>query len=155
MKNRGFKVINKKYINEEINADNLIMPTRSTTKSAGYDFYSPVEVVFKPNEVKMIKTYMKAWMKDDEFLAIYIRSSMAIKRGLTLVNSVAIIDSDYYENESNDGHIMLAFKNNTQEEVVIKQNEKIAQGIFQKYLVCDDDNTTDKKRTGGIGSTGV
>ena len=84
-------------------------------------------------------------MLPDEILKIYPRSSMAIKRGVTLVNDVAIIDSDFKD------EIVLALYNNSMGVVTIKKGEKIAQGVFQKYLTCGDE--PDKTRNGGIGST--
>ena len=48
---------------------------------------------------------------------------------------------------------MVAFKNTTNRDVVIKPYERVAQGVFVKYYITDDDNTTEE-RTGGVGSTG-
>lgn len=70
-----------------------------------------------------------------------------------LINTVGVIDSDYYSNKDNDGNIGFKLKNLTDEEVIIEAGEKIIQGIFSKYLKTDDDNTLEE-RTGGIGSTG-
>ena len=74
------------------------------------------------------------------------------KKGLVLANSVGIIDKDYYGNEDNDGHIMFAVWNFKAEDVKIEKGERIGQGIFQKYLVTDDDSA-EGERTGGFGST--
>ena len=63
------------------------------------------------------------------------------------------IDSDYFENPDNDGHIMFAFYNFFPFDVTIKKGEKIGQGVFQKFLKADDDNA-DGDRLGGYGSTG-
>ena len=92
-------------------------------------------------------------MLDDVVLVIYLRSSIGFKKGLMLINTVGIIDSDFYENPDNDGNIGFKLKNLTDKEVVIKAGERIMQGIFKKYLVIDDDNC-DKERVSGIGSTG-
>ena len=70
-----------------------------------------------------------------------------------LKNLTAIIDSDYYENESNDGNIGICLYNYGAKEVTIEKGERIAQGIFKQFLVADSGNT-DKERNGGIGSTG-
>ena len=77
---------------------NIKIPERSTTKSAGYDFYSPVDVTLQPNMVYMVPTGIKAFMYPDEVLQIYIRSSMAIKHGIKLTN-----DSGIIMNEDNEG----------------------------------------------------
>ena len=92
-------------------------------------------------------------MHYDEYLAIHVRSSMAIKRGLMLTNSTGIIDSDYYNNEDNEGHIMIAVYNITDAPVTLEKGERVAQGIFSKYLLANDDDARGI-RTGGIGSTG-
>lgn len=121
-------------------------PKRATSGSAGYDFVAPYNVSVPPNGVATIYTGIRAYMLPDEVLKIYPRSSMAIKRKVTLVNGVAIIDSDFKD------EIVLALHNNSTIPVTIKRGEKIAQGIFQKYLTCGDEPSA--FRNGGIGSTG-
>ncbi len=143
---RGFKVA-KGFENA-----NIILPKRQTKYSAGYDFYVAADTVIKAHSIALIPTGIKAYMEGDEVLKIYIRSSIPKKRGLTLANNVGIIDSDYYENPDNDGHIMIQVFNITDNDVVVKKDERIAQGIFQKYLLADDD-ITDSQRIGGFGST--
>ena len=91
-------------------------------------------------------------MPSDEFLAIYIRSSIGIKKHLMLNNSVAVIDSDFFNNKDNEGHIIIALYNYGDEPVTLEPFERVAQGVFQKYLIVDDDNAT-QERIGGIGST--
>lgn len=145
---RGFEVITA-YEDKDIH-----LPTRKTTESAGYDLECAEAVTLAPGEVKLIPTGIKAFMAYDEYLAIHIRSSMAIKRRLALVNSTGIIDSDYYNNEDNEGHIMLAVLNYGTEPVHLEKGERVAQGIFSKYLITNDDDATGV-RTGGIGSTGT
>ena len=70
-----------------------------------------------------------------------------------LVNSTGIIDSDYYNNEENEGHILIALINMGKEEVQLEKGERVAQGIFSKYLIATDDDATGIRK-GGIGSTG-
>ena len=134
----------------------VILPTRSTEGSAGYDIRA-LTPLKKPVEIKPLETYVfdtgiKACMEKDEVLKIYIRSSVGIKKHLILSNAVGIIDADYYSNPKNDGHIMLSVTNISTTIQVIENNERIAQGIFMKYLITDDDNVTEE-RVGGIGST--
>ena len=144
---RGFEVITA-YEDKDIH-----LPTRKTTESAGYDLECAEAVTLAPGELKLIPTGIKAFMAYDEYLAIHIRSSMAIKRRLALVNSTGIIDSDYYNNEDNEGHIMIAVLNYGTELVHLEKGERVVQGIFSKYLITNDDDATGV-RTGGIGSTG-
>ena len=148
MKIRGFEKIST-YKDIEFS-----LPNRKTTKSAGYDFYLPEEITLEPGQLKMVPTGIKAYMQSDEYLGIHIRSSMATKKSLCLVNNEGIIDSDYYNNPDNEGHIMLPLINYGKEPVVLPKNERIAQGIFYKFLTADDDAATGKKqRSGGFGST--
>lgn len=130
-----------------------VLPTRGTSNSAGYDISSPVDVIIEPHSSVLIWTNIKAYMAEDEVLEVYIRSSTAIKRDLILKNTVGIIDSDYYSNESNDGNIGICLYNTTYAPREIKKGERIAQGIFKKYLIADNDVCLSDTRVGGIGST--
>lgn len=129
------------------------LPTRSDSKSAGYDFYLPKDLRLLPNQKTIAFTDVKAYMQSDEVLKIYIRSSLAIKNGLMLSNNVGIIDSSYYSNPSNDGNIGIPLVNTTGLTINLKAGDRIAQGVFQKYLLADDD-TSEGERTGGFGSSG-
>lgn len=133
--------------------NDIILPKRATLGSAGYDFHVITKFTLRPGETKIIPTGIKAYMDFDEYLGIHIRSSLAIKYGIVLVNQEGIIDADYYNNSDNEGHIMIAIKNTSDTPHVFEKGDKVAQGIFQKYLVADDDNV-DTVRKGGIGSSG-
>ena len=90
----------------------------------------------------------------DKFLGIYIRSSFGTKRNLELTNKVCIIDSDYYNNERNEGHILEFVRNNNSVPVTIKQGEAFCQGIIQTFFTVEgDEYGKGPKRVGGIGST--
>ena len=142
---RGFeKVSGYEYVN---------FPKRKTKQSAGYDIESAVNVVINPGETKLIPTGIKAYMDENEWLGIYIRSSIAVKYGIILANSVAVIDSDYYNNPDTEGHIMLPIRNVSGMPYTVKKGDRIAQGIFHRYYKVDNDSA-DGDRTGGIGSTG-
>ena len=146
---RGFKWIQKYAYRYE---SNLKLPERTTDLSAGYDFFAPYTIYFEPGEMRTISTGIKAFMQDDEVLEIHIRSSLAIKKGLVLANSVGIIDADYFGNVNDDGNILISIVNTSNEKQVINVHERFAQGIFKKYLTCGD--TPAKRRIGGVGSTG-
>ena len=145
---RGFKIVSF-FEDKGINS-----PRRKTKASAGYDLEAAEDVVLNPGEVKLVPTGVKAYMPEDEVLLIYIRSSLAVKKGLILANGVGVVDADYYDNPENEGHIMIPLFNPGKEPVTIRKGERIAQGIFTKYLKTDDDQT-DAERTGGFGSTGL
>lgn len=133
--------------------EDLILPSRKTKFSAGYDFYIPYDIVIKPNEEVLIPTGVKVMLNCDEFLAVYIRSSLGFKYNLRMCNQVGIIDSDYYNNVSNEGHILLKIRNEGNREVVFKKNDRIVQGVIQKYYLVDNDEIDLDVRDGGIGST--
>lgn len=142
---RGFeRVTGYKYVN---------LPKRKTKQSAGYDIESAIDAVITPGEIKLIPTGIKAYMKPYEWLGIYIRSSLAIKYGIILANSVAVVDSDYYNNPDNEGHLMLPIRNVSGLPYTVKKGDRIAQGIFHRYYKVDGDKT-DGSRIGGFGSTG-
>ena len=147
MKTRGFEVISS-YSDEGIH-----IPERKTACSSGYDLEASDDCIIWPHVVTAVPTGLKAYMQDDECLFLFIRSSMAFKKNITLANNVGIIDSDYYNNPDNEGHLILLLVNNSEEVIIIKKGDRIAQGIFMKYLTCDNDSV-DGHRTGGIGSTG-
>ena len=103
----------------------------------------------------MVPTGVKAYMKPDEVLYIHIRSSLAVKRQLVLMNSVGVVDADYYNNPDNEGHIFIALWNRGKEAVTLKAGERLAQGVFMKYLLADGDTAgKGQDRQGGFGSTG-
>ena len=131
-----------------------VLPTRGTSKSAGYDLASPIDVIIEPHSSVLVWTNIKVYMAEDELLQLHVRSSIGIKRNLMLKNTTGIVDSDYYSNESNDGNIGLALYNTGDEAVVIQKGERLVQGIFMKYLTVDNDTFLKDERTGGIGSSG-
>ncbi len=133
---------------------NPTLPSRATSGSAGYDLSAVKEVVIEPKKIVLVPTGIKAYMPQDEALFIFPRSSLSIKRGLMMSNSVGIIDADYYGNKDNEGHIMIPLLNITDQVVTIKQGERIAQGVFMPYLKTSDDEAKQEMRMGGFGSSG-
>ena len=127
------------------------LPTRGSKNSAGYDFYSPIDAIIQPNEMVMIWTDVKANMYYDNALIIIPRSSMG-KHPIMISNTVGLIDSDYYGNESTDGNIGFRLFNLGTTPYEIKAGDRIGQGVFIKYGTTKDDNTT-AERKGGFGST--
>jgi dUTP pyrophosphatase len=92
-------------------------------------------------------------MPKDVYLELTSRSSVPLKNWLVLANGVGVIDADYYNNEDNEGEIFLQFINLSPCSILIKEGDKIGQGIFHKYLVTANEEETKAKRTGGFGST--
>ena len=147
---RGFEVA-KGFEDKKIN-----LPVRKTKYSAGYDVEAAEDTIvppFKPGmKPTLIKTGIKSYMQENEYLMLANRSSNPGKKGLILANSVGIVDKDYYENSDNDGHIMFAFYNIKDEDVEIKKGDCIGQAIFMPFLTADNDEA-EGARTGGFGST--
>lgn len=152
---RAFKPILDKYIplDEELT---LITPRRSTSGSAGYDFFAPKTYVVNPGETAIIPTYFKILMNQDEVLLIAPRSSFGYNYDMVIKSTIGVIDADYAGNEKNDGNIIIGVKNNSDKVLTIEEGKHFAQGIIMKYLVTDDDYEFPKQeRVGGIGSTNM
>ena len=147
---RGFEIA-KGFENAGIN-----MPVRKTKYSAGYDIEAAEDCIIPAFKVgqkpTLVKTGLKAYMQNDEYLMLCNRSSNPFKKGLVLANSVGIIDADYYGNPDNDGAFMYAFYNMFDKDVEIKKGDVIGQAIFKKYEILDGDNA-EGERVGGFGST--
>ena len=148
------KISEKEFLKDVSNGnyEDILLPKRSTKNSAGYDFYSLYDITIKPNEIVKIPTGIKVCMNENEFLGIFIRSSLGFKYNIRMCNQVGIIDADYYNNKDNEGHIFVCLQNHGDKDFVIKKGDRFVQGIFMPFLITDDDNTT-SRRIGGIGST--
>lgn len=146
---RGFKIA-KGWEDKGIH-----IPERKTKYSAGYDVEAAEDVIipsYKPGiKPTLIPTGLKAYCQNDEWYMLVNRSS-GPKKGFIMANSIGVIDSDYYENETNDGHFYFQYFNFQDHDIEVKKGDIIGQVIFQKYLITDDDNA-DGERTGGFGST--
>ena len=148
MRIRGFE-----KVTEYADVD-FTLPVRKTNYSAGYDFYLPEDVVLKAGKVNIVPTGIKAYMQDTEYLGMHLRSSIAMKMCLTMINNQGIIDSDYYNNEDNEGHIKLLIYNLNDHDISLNKGERVAQGIFYPFLLADGDLESLKEtRSGGFGST--
>ena len=134
--------------------DDVLLPTRKTKGSACYDFYLPCNVVVPARgSTEIIQTGIKAYMPEDEVLLLHIRSSIGLLKHVTLANCTGIIDADYYNNPDNEGNIGLVLQNDSDIAVVFRKGDRIMQGMFVKYGVVENDNTTGERK-GGTGSTG-
>lgn len=166
MKKRGFEVI-AAYQDKGIH-----LPKRATKNAAGYDFEAAEDIVLpsiwkqiiahftkgaaaseKIVKPVLVPTGIKSYMDNDEYLQLANRSSNPLKRFITLSNGIGVIDSDYYNNPDNEGHIMFQFSNFGLTDLTIKKGERIGQGIFLPFLKADNDDA-DTERTGGFGSSG-
>ena len=149
MKTRGFEIA-KGWEDKDIH-----IPKRSTMHAAGYDVEAAEDItipMYHPGiKPTLIPTGLKAYCASDEWIMLVNRSS-GPKKGFVLPNSIGVVDSDYYGNESNDGHFYFQFFNISDHELEVKKGDIIGQAIFQKYLIADDDEAVGI-RNGGFGST--
>lgn len=133
--------------------ENIKLPVRATSKSAGYDIFMPITYTLKPGETVKIPTGIRVTMRDDYVFMIYPRSGLGFKYRLQLNNTVGVIDADYYFSD-NEGHIFIKITNDSNENKTVTMDEGtgFAQGIFMQYGITDDD-CVETVRNGGLGST--
>jgi len=173
-KTRGFEIVTK------YKEEGIALPKRATKGSAGYDIAAAVdttipsiwnvlsknagltameeEKVVEENKEylksTLVPTGIKAYMPEEEYLMLVNRSSNPLKNNLSLPNGIGIIDSDYYNNENNEGEIFVQLINYGLEDYTIKKGDRIAQGIFTPYYTVDGESDNLGSRTGGFGSSG-
>ena len=149
MGKRGFEIV------EEYKDKGRNLPVRKTKFSAGYDVEAAEDVVIPAykfgTKPTLIPTGLKAYCAEDEYYMLVNRSS-GPKKGFVMANSIGIVDSDYYNNESNEGHFYFQYFNFSDKDLEVKKGDVIGQVIFQKYLTVDDDKA-EGVRAGGFGST--
>lgn len=161
---------------------NAIIPQRGTRFSAGYDFHA-AEDVLVPSLVRsvagkyseesslllsqikdflkknpplrpvLVSTGVKVKLEADCYLSISARSSLPRNSLLMIANAPGIIDADYYNNSQNEGEIFIQLINLSPYDIIIKQGDKIAQGVIHRYIQVEDDDSLGE-REGGFGSTG-
>ena len=137
--------------------EEIKLPKRGTRLSAGYDIYSVCNFTLYPGDTITVPTGIKFKCDDDKFLLVVPRSGHGFKYGTMLVNTVGIIDADYYGNSKNDGHMYVKIHypehHINDEPYVVHIGDAICQGIISPYYKVEDDEA-DGIRDGGFGSTG-
>ena len=133
--------------------DDIMLPKRATTGSAGYDFFIPFDLELGAGKTALIPTGIRARISDGWVLMIFPRSGLGFKYRVQLDNTVGIIDSDYY-GSSNEGHIMVKITNDsrTGKTLSLTKGQGFAQGIFLPFGITEDDSVSEI-RDGGFGST--
>ncbi|MCR5324031.1 MAG: dUTP diphosphatase [Lachnospiraceae bacterium] len=133
--------------------DGLKLPKRATVGSAGYDFYSPLDIEIEPGQSILIPTGIRAKMDDGWVLLLFPRSGLGFKYRFQLDNSVGVIDRDYYS-AKNEGHIMAKMTNDSREgkTLQIKAGTAFMQGVFVPFGTAEEEEVT-TKRVLGFGST--
>lgn len=155
---RGFELISENQFEKDFQDINikyteLKLPKRATARAAGYDIYSTIDFKLEPEEDIKLPTGFKAYMLEDESLELYPRSSMGFKYYIRIANTIGLGDSDYYNCESNEGHYFIKLRNEGSKTWEVKKGDAIAQGVFRKYLLADNDDFIGEERVGGFGST--
>ena len=134
--------------------DNIRMPMRSTSGSAGYDIFAPTNINLRHGETIVIPTGLRCKIDEGWFLDLNPRSGNGFKYGIHLANTRGIIDSDYYGSD-NEGHIMIKLVNDapwSNKDFIVEAGTGFAQGIFTIYGITTNDDASNI-RTGGFGST--
>ena len=131
--------------------DSIKLPQRATNGSAGYDFYTPIDLNIVPNTTVKIPTGIRCKMKRNYVLQIYPRSSLGFKYRCQLDNTVGIIDSDYYESD-NEGHIFIKITNNTLDGKTIELEGHFLylQFVFNNGSIKIENLNTSKEVTNGL-----
>ena len=130
-----------------------IIPTKAHSTDACMDLYAIEPVVFRPGEVKYVRSGLAFEIPVGYYIEVKPRSGLASKQQLIILNSPAIIDSDYR------GEVMIYMKSlNGTENVVINEGDRYAQMSLKKVIDFEFeevDNLTETKRgAGGFGSSG-
>lgn len=145
--------VNIKKINS-----NATTPTYGSTEAAGLDLYALIEnetsSLFIPSSATVkINTGIAIEIPKGYFGAVYARSGLSIRAGLRPSNCVGVIDSDYR------GEIIVALHNDSSEDYIINNGDRIAQIVITPYLTIEPNEVAElsdtKRGEGGFGSTGV
>lgn len=140
-----------KLLFKKLHAEATI-PEFKTSGAAGMDITSVEEVLILPHQIKLVKTGLAAAVEEGYEIQVRARSGLSTKHGLTLINGIGTIDSDYR------GEIGVPLINLSGESYVISKGERIAQLVVNKIeqpeieIVEELDDT--ERGAGGFGSTG-
>lgn len=145
----------KRLENNPANDSGLALPKYETSGSAGMDLQAAIDepIILKPGEIKLIKTGIAIALEIGFEAQIRPRSGLALKNGITVLNTPGTIDSDYR------GEICVILINHSQVDFEIKRGMRIAQMIIAEYkqakVVEVEDLDETLRGKGGFGSTGV
>jgi dUTP pyrophosphatase len=136
-------------------AHDLALPSYATPHSAGMDLLAAIEaaITLKPGERKLVPTGLSIALPDGYEAQIRPRSGLALKHGITLVNTPGTIDADYR------GEIGVIIINLGQENFIIERGMRIAQMVIAPYTRASFSEVLELPETsrgaGGFGSTGT
>ena len=144
----------KVYIKKISSKSDFILPNYETKGAAGMDLSADIEseVILKPLERSLIPTGIAISLPKDLEAQIRPRSGLAIKHGITLLNTPGTIDSDY------SGEIKVILVNLSNDNYTIKPQDRIAQIVFSRFVTGEFDIVENLDETArgesGFGSTG-
>lgn len=141
-----------KLLIKKINKD-AIIPFKAHKDDAGFDLFSVEDVTLKPLERKLIHTGITMELPKDTEAQVRPRSGLALKHGITVLNTPGTIDEGYR------GEVGIILINLSNEDFVITKGMKIAQMVIKKTYDVDivevDEISESGRGTGGFGSTGT
>ena len=143
----SFEQFKKDICDDKKLYDEYNLPKRGTKSAAGYDFYALYDYTIHPGETMKIPTGIKVCMEDDDVLFLIDRSSMGFKWNVRMCNQVGVIDADYYNNSSNEGHMWIRLQNEGDKDYIVKKGDAMIQGVFLKYLKVDNEEEINEVRT--------
>lgn len=138
-----------------VNTGKQSLPAYATCQSAGMDLRAEIEepVTLRPLERQLVPTGLHIALPDGYEAQVRPRSGLALKHGVTLLNSPGTIDADYR------GEIKVLLVNLSNEDFVIRRGERIAQMVIARYekAELEQAETLDstERGEGGFGHTGV
>lgn len=138
-----------------INKGRQPLPAYATTLSAGLDLRADIDeaVVLNPMERKLIGTGLYMALPPGYEAQVRPRSGLALKHGITVLNTPGTIDADYR------GEIKVLLVNLSNEPFVVNEGERIAQMVVAKHehaeLVLVEELDDTERGDGGYGHTGV
>ncbi len=147
----SFEQFKKDICDDKELYDSYLLPVRKTKAAAGYDFLAIQDFEIEPGEIKKIPTGIKALYPEDEALMLFVRSSMGFKYNVRMCNQVGIIDSDFYNNPDNEGHMWFALQNHGDKTFVVKKGQGFGQGLFMRYYTVDEEEEIKDERIGWTG----
>ena len=149
---RKFEIVKDEFLKYDVKKEELKKPYRATKYAVCYDCFSPIDIDIEAQSTELVFINFKAYCNHDEGYILASTSGLG-KKGIILANGIGIIESDYADNESNDGNIGFLLHNLNKTTYHIRKGDKIGQIFFFKFLTVDDDVESTVVRKGGFGST--
>jgi len=143
----SFEQFKKDICDDREMYEEYCLPKRMSKNAAAYDFFAIYDYSLMPGEIKKVPTGIKAIFEPDEALILADRSSMGFKHNVRMCNQIGVIDSDYYNNPSNEGHMWIRIQNEGDVPYIVKKGDGMIQGMFIKYLTVDEEEEVTGERT--------